>query len=413
MNDWETQLDNLRERIEAAEELSSDDQEVLSAFDDRLTLLATDYSDARHVKLLRHCTIMAERCGGLHRVLTSKEESERLVGWINDNFSNEESNRDYRVALRVFGRRVTEDDDVPSHMEWIPTGTSSNYDPSPDPRDMLDWEGDVEAMIDAAKNPRDAAMFALQFDAGLRGGEFKRLDYGDIQDNEHGLQVTVDGKQGRRTVLLIPSVPYVSRWRDEHPGGDGDPLWSKLSATESVSDRMIYKAFRESAKRAGVTKPVTLTNFRKSSAAFLAARNLNQAHIEDHHGWVRGSSVASRYISTFGQDTDREVARAHGVEIDAADEPADVSPVECPRCGTLNARSADFCSTCSQTFDREAKELLDELTSSMDERLIEADDHDTRRDLVGARQEIESSPEEFTKEELHEFASSFSEDSSN
>jgi len=54
-------------------------------------------------------------------------------------------------------------------------------------------------------------------EAGRRGFEFSDLTIGDVTDHDHGLQVTVDGKQGRRTVLLIPSVPYVRDWLDEHP----------------------------------------------------------------------------------------------------------------------------------------------------------------------------------------------------
>jgi integrase len=60
---------------------------------------------------------------------------------------------------------------------------------------MLDWEEDVLPMIEAAQNSRDAAAIALQFDAGLRGGEFEDLTVGDITDNKHGLQITVDGKR--------------------------------------------------------------------------------------------------------------------------------------------------------------------------------------------------------------------------
>lgn len=60
---------------------------------------------------------------------------------------------------------------------------------------------------------------------------------------------------------------------------------------------MFRKVLREAAKRAGVTKPVTITNFRKSSASYLASQNMDQAHIEDHHGWTRGSGVASRYVA--------------------------------------------------------------------------------------------------------------------
>jgi len=327
-NDPATQLDNLVERIETSDDISAVDREVLLAFHDRLSLLAQQYSDYRHLKLLRHVTLVAERCetGLLSAALEDRNAAETIVAWVNREFDNEETNRDYRSALRVFGKRVTDGDDWPDSLGWIPTNTSSDYDPTPDPRDMLRWQADVKPMLETQTYTRNRAMIALQFDAGLRGGEFKALRVGDLTDHKHGLEVTVDGKQGRRSVLCVPSVPLVNAWLADHPARhEADaPLWSQLSSADAISDRMIYNVFEDAAADAGVEKPVTLTNFRKSSAAHLASRNTNQADIEDHHGWVRGSDAAARYISVFGEDADREIARAHGVDIAAEDEPEDM-----------------------------------------------------------------------------------------
>jgi site-specific recombinase XerC len=366
----------LQERIETSEQIADEDREQLSAFHDRLDLLTQQYSDHRHEKLLRHVTILAEELddGLLTAALDERDSAERIVAWINRNYDNEETNRDYRSALRVFAKRVTEGEECPESVEWVPTGTSSDYDPTPDPRDMLRYEEDVQAMIEETYNARDAAMIALQFDAGLRGGEFKDLCVGDVQDHDHGLQVTVDGKQGRRTIVLIPSVPHVHRWLDAHPDRDDPdaPLWSKITKAEPISDRMVSKVFDEAAERADVTKPVTLTNFRKSSAAFLASRNLNQAHIEDHHGWVRGSDAAARYIAVFGEDTEREIAKLHGIDV-SDDEPDPIGPVECPRCARETPRDEPLCVWCGQALDPEAAIEVEGAESKMDETLAQLD----------------------------------------
>jgi hypothetical protein len=388
-------IDTLRDRITGSDAIAPEDRDLLHQFSDRLDLLAQEYSDHRHEKLLRHCTIMAEELdGGLLAAATEdRDAAEHIVAWINRRYDNEETNRDYRSALRVFGKRVagTEDGDCPPSLDWVPTSTSSNYDPTPDPRNMLRWEDHVEPMLDAAKYSRDTAMIALQFDAGLRGGEFKSLCVGDVQDHKHGLQVTVDGKQGRRSVILNPSVPYVARWLQDHPdrGDDDAPLWSKLHTPESISDRMVSKVFKQTADRADVDKPVTLTNFRKSSAAALASRNVNQAHIEDHHGWVRGSKAAARYISVFSEDTDREILRAWGEDIEPDDEPDKLTPVECPRCERETPRDKDFCVWCEQAIKPEAVEQL-----KLDERKVQrvllgfAKDDPSLLDDVEEREEV-------------------------
>jgi len=376
------ELKNLRERIAESDEIADIDRAVLDRFDDRLTLLNQTYTDLRHLKLLRHVTIIAESLPDetLADALDSRDAAEDIVAWVNRTYSNEETNRDYRSALRVFGKRVTDGDDWPDSISWVPTSTSSDYDPTPDPREMLRWEDDIQPMLDAAPNSRARALIALQFDAGLRGGELKSLRIGDLQSHKHGLQVTVDGKQGQRTLLLIPAVPHVNNWLADHPARDDSdaPLWSHLRSPQSISDRMLYDIFESAADDAGVDKPVTPTNFRKSSAAFLASRNLNQAHIEDHHGWVRGSDACARYIAVFGSDTDRELARLHGRDV-SEDEPDRIDPLDCPTCGHANDRTDSFCSRCGQVLDPGTAAEVEVVDENIQRQLAALDPDDAEK----------------------------------
>lgn len=384
MADADNRLKNLRERIETSGDIDEADREILREFDDRLTLLNSQYSTYRHAKLLRHTIIMAEQVGGLADALEDRAAAEDIVRWINRNYDNEETNQDYRVALKVFGRRTTDEgvggdpDEPPTSLAWIPSGTSSNYDPAPRPSQMLDWHDDVLPMIRETMNARDAAAIALQFDAGLRGFEFKDLLVGDITDHRHGLQVTVDGKQGRRTVTLIPSVAYITEWLDEHPGEDDPsaPLWSKLNAPEKMSYQMVTKMFKDPARRAEIDKPVTLTNFRKSSASWHASKGMNQAVLEDRYGWIRGSKSAGRYISVFSKDASDAVAELHGLEVTKDDEDT-IGKVVCPRCDEENKHEARFCVRCGQALTADAIEEFEKADQMMKESYAQTDPRDT------------------------------------
>jgi len=377
------QIETLRGKIEAGERGGSDsDRSELIRFSDRLYLLKQDYTDDRHEKLLRHCTRMAENPGGLADALVDYDAAENIVKWINRNYENEETNQDYRIALRVFGKRIAEAmrGDIettrtgyPPSIEWVPTGTSRSYDPAPDPADMLEWEADVKPMIDAAKNPRDAALIAIAFDGGFRSGELYNLTVGDISDGPHGLRASVDGKTGQRSVDLIPSVPHVQQWLDGpqgHPERENPdaPMWVKITGpsvwgdepAEHISDRMYRKAFEECAKRAVVDKPVTPSNFRKSNATWLARQGANSALIEDRQGRKRGSKAVARYVARFGPDSaGDQYARMHGIEVET-EEPADVSPIECPRCTRQTPPGEDRCMWCGQPLDVSAIEALHE-----------------------------------------------------
>jgi integrase len=353
-------VETLREkRIPENDQLTDADEEALLEFSDELYLRKADYSDHRHEKLLRHCVRMAEEVGDLADALDDRDRAEDLVRWINREYDNEETNRDYRIALRVFGKHLTDGSDPPESINWVSGQTSRNYDPKPDPRDMLHWEDHVVPMIEATHNNRDAAMIAVAFDAGARSGEFRDLTIGDVTDHQHGLRITVDGKTGQRTITLIPSVPYLQRWLQDHPGRDqrDAPLWSKLHEVDDLSFKMYTKALESAAERADVDRPVTLTNFRKSSASFLASQGMNQAHIEEHHGWTRGSRVAARYVSVFGDEADNELAKIHGLDV-SEDESEPIGPVTCPRCDKDTPRDKEFCVWCEQALDPGAVETL-------------------------------------------------------
>lgn len=357
-------IERLRERIEESDEIVEADRELLIDFSDRLWLLKSTYSDARHKMLLEFGFRMARAAGPIHTSLEDREEAERIVRWIHKTYDNEDSNRNYRAALRVLGKRVGDDDEVPESLDWISSTTSSSYDPSPDPGQMLHWDDDVKPMIDETMNARDAALIAVAWDSGCRSGELHDLRVGDVSDHRHGLQVHVDGKRGERTVMLIPSVPYLKRWLEDHPRSDDAtaPLWCKLrqGAGEQTSYDAFLKVPKTAAERAGVTKDVDYRNFRRSSASYLASQGVNQAVLEDHHGWRRGSSVAAHYIAVFSNKRDDALAEAHGLEVDKADTGGDLAPLECPRCGRETPRDEEFCVWCHQAIEPGAVESLRE-----------------------------------------------------
>lgn len=391
-------VDNLRNRIEGGYrggELTEGDRDALIEFSDQLFLLSSQYSNYRHEKLLRHCTIMAEQAGGIADALEDQDAAERIVTWINRTYDNEETNRDYRVALRVFGKTIAgEDGDPPESIKWVPSSTSSTYDPAPNPADMLDWEDDVKPMIEAVSTAKEKAALALQFDGGFRGGEFKVLSTDQFTDHRFGLQATVEGKQGQRTVTLIPSVPYVRQWLESHPGENGDPMWCKKTEPETkVSDRSIYNWFEKAAERVGVEKPITLTNFRKSSASFMASRGMNQAHLEERYGWVRGSKTASRYVAVFAEESELETARAWGKEIEEEDEPEPMDPLDCPRCGKETPRGRDLCVWCGQALEPGAAETADAIESEILSSIKDAEDQEQIATRVDLLEKFRDSPE--------------------
>ncbi len=353
--DYRSAIQRYRERARSSNHISSRDADLLISFSEQMDLIPQRIGQYRHKDLLAYNVRLAESVEvELADTLEDREASEAVVRYINRTYDNEETNRDYRDAFRQFGKRVTKGDQIPESIAWIPSGHSRDYDPGPNPSDMLRWEEDVLPMIEETRNSRDAALIATAWNLGARPFEFQEIRVGDVTDSAHGLQVTVDGKKGQRSPTLITAVPYLQRWLSDHPAPNtgSAPLWSKLSSPKPISDRMFRKILEQAAERACITRPVTLSNFRKSCASYLASQNVNQANIEAHMGWTRGSQVCSRYVAVFQEESERQIAKAFGADVEEP-ETDDIAPVTCPRCQQETPSDRPMCMWCHQALTPE------------------------------------------------------------
>lgn len=365
-------IDALRDRVSESDSISDADQDALLTFSKEMEFLDARYSNKRHIKLLQHCIVLAGDSQkyapdelpdtDLVDTVDNVDAVKEIGRWVKRNFESEETKRDYRVAVRMFGEHTTSGEDIPEPIELLSAGTPRNYNPMPDPAKMLWWEDHIMPMVDKANHLRDKAAITVAWDSGARSEEFCNLRVGDVSDHKHGLKISVDGKRGERSILLIPSVPYLRQWLNVHPASDDPsaPLWCKLNTSDEVSYRMKLKMLKRPARKAGVDHTdITFRRMRKSSASYLASQNVNQAHLEDHHGWKRGSDVAARYITVFAEANDREIARAHGADVQA-EEHEPIAPATCPRCQRDTPRDEALCVWCGQAMEHGAAKQIEE-----------------------------------------------------
>lgn len=375
-----SRIENLQERIKTRSTLSDEtpedddyprisdeDAEKLLEFSKQLDLLNSEYSDYRHEKLLRHCVIMAEEIGGLAEALEDRDVAEEIVRWINTergtNEYAEETNHDYRVALRIFGKRTLKRAEVPESLEWIPTGTSNSHDPTPRRADMLEWEEAERMAKQGTKNSRDAALVTVSYELGPRGEEMHTCKIGQVQDADNGIQIVLDGKQGEHSVTIINSVPYLQKWLSDHPAPDDDDayLWCNLDdAYDNASYQTFLERFKKAGNRADIDKPVTPTNFRKSNTYWLANQGASESLINDRQGRTKTSDHARRYLAEFGPENENnQYADLQGLDVET-EKTKDRTPRTCPRCGKQTPRNEPFCVWCHQAMEPEAVKELEE-----------------------------------------------------
>ncbi|RDZ53089.1 integrase [Haloferax sp. Atlit-4N] len=403
------QAQHLREQLKTGERGGSDtDRDALLEFSDRLKRMREEYTWHRHLKLLRHSTIASEQAPvDLVDAREDPDACQQLVDWIHDKYDIDETpytNQDYRVAVRIFGKRTLghdlaveqreKEDVIPPVMKReIKTTLPRSFKPRPDPAKMLWWDDHIDPMLQKCRYSRDAAMIAVSWDLGARSGEMRELRVGDVTDHKYGLQVSLDGKTGQRSPTVINAVPYLNRWLADHPKGTDPtaPLWCDLDSGRDVSYKMKLKMMKKPARRAEIKHTdITWRRMRKSSASFLASQNVSQAHLEDHHGWERGSDVASHYVAVFGDANDRAVAKAHGMDVQE-DDPEPTAPVNCPRCERETPRERPDCMWCGQPLSHESVRQKKNQTMELLDA-IQTEDGDAASALVELGKILEEYP---------------------
>lgn len=402
------QIEVLREKLEAGDRGRNEpDRTLILRFLKRMNRRQENYGAYRRIKLLRHVTRISEHTptpvlenfmeaeetesaeidsnedvaeliddlGILGGVLEHRAVTNAVVDWVNDNYDNEETNRDYRQALRTFGLEMYNGDDIAPSISWVSSSYPRNYDPTPSRIDILEWDDDVNPMIQAEDNDRTRAMMALAFDAGPRSGELYDLRVGDIDDANIGLIMNVNGKRGRRDVELILSVPYLNQWLQKHPKKQDKRayLWARRDGEGRISERRMYDALQAAANRVDVTKKVTPTAFRKANACWLAENGVSEPEINSRQGRKQGSRQIARYVADFGPGKNVGYRRMLGIDVE--DEEKSGPGVQiCPRCGKETPEDPENyprCVFCGQALTYDAISRAESQDEAIVERSLE------------------------------------------
>ena len=157
----------------------------------------------------------------------------------------------------------------PDALDYIPTVRMPQRLPV-----VLDQE-EVARLLEAAPSPKWRAALSVSYGAGLRASEVVALKVSDI--NSERMRIRVEQGKGRkdRDALLSPHLLTVLRtwWKMARP-----QVWlfpNRLTPFESVTPRSLNRAFHCAARRAGITKPVSLHTLRHCFATHLLEQKVD------------------------------------------------------------------------------------------------------------------------------------------
>lgn len=298
--------------------------------------------------------------------------------------------RNYRKALRRFYSWRDE-----PWAEDITIGTP--IDRSVDPDELLDRD-EIDALLEAAKNPRDRALVAILADTGLRIGALAAVRVKDVDLTGEVATIAPNPNANNKgfdsTVPLTWSEGHLTTWLSTHPRREDPdaPLIHKLKHYDdddgSLSSKILNKQLKRLADNAGFDRNrVRSKLFRKSAISRWIREGLSEQAIRHRAGWEPDSDMFQIYSGVREEELNASIAEHYGL----ADPDTTATPTieQCPRCNTTVDDSHRFCPSCGRGLDEQAVRRISEAEDGLREDLVELDDADLREVVAIMLEDIE------------------------
>ncbi len=273
---------------------------------------------------------------------------------------------DYRKILKKFYQWLCSwDEGYPPIVKWIKVSNSPSNGLKKS--DLLTPE-EVKKLVEAALTLRDKALILVLAESGRRIGEILTLRIEDVEFDNLGARLLVDGKTGRDYVRIIASAPMLATWLDYHPlrNDPKAPVW--IGSNHGILKQITYVSARLMLKhciaRAGLKKRVWFHLFRHTRGT-QAAKLLTTPQLCAVMGWKQASRMPSVYIHLAGEDIDEAQAIMNGVGV-VKEKESKLEPLICSRCNHTNSAAAKFCNKCGLVLDMKTVIELDTAKDKID-----------------------------------------------
>jgi len=290
----------------------------------------------------------------------TKEDLIELVSSMDSKDYSEYTVYDFKIVLKTFYKWLKgKDEEFPEVIKWLKPKLRNEKHKLPE--ELLTVE-EVEKLANATTNPRDKALILVLYESGCRIGELLYLKLKNVQFDNYGGVLLVNGKTGSRRVRVIASVQVLGQWLQEHPDKDNPnaPLWpSRLGRYEPVP--LSYPSVLAMLKRikgeSGVKKRIYPHLFRHSRATALASK-LTEAQMKEYFGWTQCSDMAAIYVHLSGRDVDSTLLQMYSLKETPVEKEPKLDIKICHRCKERNSPGQSFCGRCGNPLD-ERKLLVD------------------------------------------------------
>lgn len=287
----------------------------------------------------------------------------------------------YKASVKTFYKWLLgkeSDEAPPEAVRWIKRLGNKNGNSWDKFRKEIITPKEATAILKAAKNARNKAIIAILWEYGLRASELLNMKKSDLKIREHYIEFEVDGKTGKREVILVESKPFLEAWlaeleekKSQLPESMHDDIWIAFSSrgyhqkaigTKRISRDALNVKLKTIAKRAGITKRVWTHGFRHSAATRDAVKGYNEAKLRIKYGWSKQSQMPSVYIHFADQNLKKEILVEKGIwKPDKKEEaPLSSQTMNCPFCSVQNVKENDYCNKCGKPLKIEQIKKLEQ-----------------------------------------------------
>ncbi|MBS3923175.1 MAG: tyrosine-type recombinase/integrase [Nitrosarchaeum sp.] len=279
-------------------------------------------------------------------------------------------------------------------------------------REDLPTDEEIQKILSAcADSSRDKAMISVHAEAGTRVGELLGLKIKDFTIDKFGGIIKVDGKTGVRPIRIVKSVPYLTKWLNDHPYKDNhdSPLWVYISLCDTFGQPINYAGFnsilRKRIRQTGITKRIYSHLFRHKEITDLANR-LTESESRMRHGWEKSSLMPTKYSHLNQEDLDEKMLGIMGVKTPKEQKE---SLRECVYCNIRYPVETRFCDTCSRPLDiadaLEMEKEQEERTKALVMEMLRQEHSNKSKELVKKQLEEQNQAQQKEIEQLKKILS--------
>lgn len=292
----------------------------------------------------------------------------------------------YKKVLRRFLTYVYAPNDfphvktLPESIAWINGHVRRREQPMIQRSDLLTPE-EINQLLRSASCARDRAFIATLWETGGRISEIGNRQIKHVSRVENGYRISVTGKTGSRSPLVVSSAPYLSAWLASHPCANDPeaPLWVQHHSTKPMTYDAFARLLQRLFKTAGITKPCHPHIFRHSRVTYVLANAImNEQQAKTYFGWTPESDViGSTYAHLTDSDANNAILRENNL---APHQQAhrELQPIRCHVCTEMNPPKSDYCQRCHAVLDlkrayehQQLHDLKEELFTQMFQVMVE------------------------------------------